>query len=133
MRTTSADAFRRVIERGVEHIYAGDVFQVNLAQRGFELAASQKGAGPAFHRGTFAGESVQCLMDLTHAFLHRQERPFACGVLAFDLTGTFHGRSSGYSQRAAGLAVDGRGRLLVHPGSGQAVRLSADGVAPSIA
>ncbi|HEX7582193.1 MAG TPA: phage tail protein, partial [Gaiellaceae bacterium] len=53
------------------------------------------------------------------------------GVLAFDLTGTFHGRSSGYAQRVAGLAVDGQGRLLVHPGSGQTVRLSADGVAPS--
>ncbi len=53
------------------------------------------------------------------------------GVLAFALDGTFLGRSTGYRAGAAGLAIDAQGRLLVHPGTGQAVRLSVDAVVPT--
>jgi phage tail-like protein len=47
------------------------------------------------------------------------------GVLVFSLEGAFLGRASGHDAGAAGLAIDGEGRLLVHPGTGQAVRLGA--------
>lgn len=50
------------------------------------------------------------------------------GVLAFALDGTFLGRAAGVREGAAGLALDARGRLLVHPGTGQPLRLAAEGV-----
>lgn len=50
------------------------------------------------------------------------------GVLAFTLDGVFLGRTMGVREGAAGLALDGRGRLLVHPGTGQPLRLATQGV-----
>ena len=50
------------------------------------------------------------------------------GVLAFTLDGTFLGRAAGVHEGAAGLALDAQGRLLVHPGTGQPLRLAVQGV-----
>jgi phage tail-like protein len=53
------------------------------------------------------------------------------GVLACSLDGAFLGRVPGYRANAGALALDGEGRLIVHPGAGQVVRLAADGVVAS--
>jgi phage tail-like protein len=49
------------------------------------------------------------------------------GVLSFTLDGTFLGRAVGYRAGAGALAVDAQGRLVVHPGAGQVVRLNPGG------
>lgn len=49
------------------------------------------------------------------------------GVLSFTLDGTFLGRTADYRAGAGALAVDDRGRLVVHPGGGQVVRLAPGG------
>jgi phage tail-like protein len=53
------------------------------------------------------------------------------GVLSFTLAGTFLGRTAAYGAGASALAVDNLGRLVVHPGGGQLVRLAPDGTVTS--
>ena len=52
-------------------------------------------------------------------------------ILSFTLDGTFLGRSPDYRAGARALAVDDRGRLVVHPGGGQVVRMAEVGTAAS--
>ena len=49
------------------------------------------------------------------------------GVLSFTLDGSFLGRAVGYRGAAGALALDAQGRLVVHPGGGQVVRLKPGG------